>query len=261
MQVFHIFHQNTWYFTLNCRTSKIKSCKKIPNVSLLNENEKTKAVQCIRNSLRRPKFTKTMKNYVNKLFVHSMLIIQICLDKLHPSISAPCAFPNDFTLCNDQSHHAQPSTSYDSRIVFSTHHKNPANPRPDWESWCCWTYSVLDVASSWRLLLAYFLSCFFFLNSEADNNQLNFFLICFSTACAPNFLYLFVFNFNFYCRTKTPNLTEFRVLSSTYFRSKLRQTSLQCYLRKTDLTPSFLRRRIGLSRPDLPLSSPNVVFI
>lgn len=102
---------------------------------------------------------------------------------------------------------------------------------------------------------------FFFLDSEADNNQLNFFLICFSTACAPNFLYLFVFNFNFYCRTKTPNLTEFRVLSSTYFRSKLRQTSLQCYLRKTDLTPSFLRRRIGLSRPDLPLSSPNVVFI
>lgn len=48
-----------------------------------------------------------MKNYVNKLFVHSTLIVQICLDKLHPSISAPCAFPNDFTLCNDQSHHAQ----------------------------------------------------------------------------------------------------------------------------------------------------------
>lgn len=177
-----------------------------------------------------------------------MFTVQICLNKLHPSINAPCAFPNDFTLCYDQSHHVHPSTSYDSRIEFSTHHKNPANPRPDWESWCCWTYSVPDVASSWRLL--WLISSRFFTIRKLPTTSLIPSLSAFPPR-APQTFYIYLFLILTFIVVPNPKLDRIRVLSSTYFRS-LRQTSLQCYLRKTDLTPSFLRRRLdcqGLTCP------------
>lgn len=93
---------------------------------------------------------------------------------------------------------------------------------------------------------------------NSGGSMLVFFLAYFYVA---HFLYLFVFNFVFYCRTQLDrisasfvNLTYFLLTGTSFLHLRLTSPTFFSFL----LTSLF---GIGLSRPDLPLFPVRIVFI